>query len=414
MVMIKKSARRRTTGQKLHALNKEYEELKRKTEVNQLGMQSQLEDLQKKSGGGKAYKNVITSLTRRMKVEKKTKATEKAKIMRKIRKAETEVALLGIKDTAEKLAKEGRAMRTKIEKDPHSARYLLEQTLCEYGALAMYREARKAYEETIGKESLGMILTASGGKQTVYVWLYFKNSVDDEKEVPEVVGSMPNPKTCNVGEDYPFPTAGMYNETTKVFAPMYLYTEYLKRVVFEGMATSIPGEDLLYLRCNYLFNDTQLEKKRGLNGVVHIDFPSANQYLWEKHGHPATNILCIAGETALRFHSVTKRSTARYKKQPKTMKIHTLTPGDGVWFGWRQYHASHVTEFDPDIPGSKFFPKNDRLQVMFSSMKGDFPEKDSEDTVHLHGCDQNREMYKKAVNEVDGEYKEDDEVPLAS
>jgi len=329
---------------------------------------------------------------------RKVPAHQKAKLSKEINELKKEVALVGINDTARELKNNGIQMRKKIDTDKNSGRYLLPDIVGTFGAEAMYDEARKAYNNTLNHAESDPVITAGGGS-TFYRWIYFKSDPEDEEEEPKLVVKMPDPTIGKIGKENAFPTAGMYNVETELFCPLKLYTEYLKKIVWEGMATTKAGQNLLYLKCNYLYSSEKMRKEKVTNGVLHVDFGMDHQEKWKELGDPATHIICVDGQTPLSFSSVSRKTLEDADRDPKQAEVHTLKPGDGVWFSWRQYHASHIPEQDPEVPGSEFIGPNIRLQAMFSSIREDFPD-ESEDVVFLHGNKRNMGMYDEAEEKI--------------
>jgi hypothetical protein len=331
-------------------------------------------------------------------------AGTKRKLTEKIVQQRKKIALQGIKDTYAYLrSKKGIEMRNKIDKEKTSGMYLMRGIVGEEGAFAMFKEAVDAYNKVCKDMLEDQAITASGGS-TFYRWIYFKMDPTDKKEKPTKVVKMPNPNVSMIGEENPFPTAGMYSEATKTFCPLPLYTEYLFRIVYLGMATTIQDKHLLYLKCNYLYSYEGMEKADFRDGVLHVDFDIANQEKWKKMGDPATHILCVAGKTPLRFSSVSRKSLEETDRKPRIETEHTCAPGDGVWFSWRQYHATKVPAVDPSVKGSDLIEKNVRLQAMFSPIREDFPE-ESEEYVFLHGHKRNMDMYDEAEEAIEHNIK---------
>ena len=92
---------------------------------------------------------------------------------------------------------------------------------------------------------------------------------------------MPDPKNGPIGKDNPFPTVGMYNEKKNIFCPMPLYTRFLEKVVYHGIATVLPNQHLLYLRCNSLSSYIGQKRSNFANGTHHVDFNVDNQNKWK-------------------------------------------------------------------------------------------------------------------------------------
>jgi hypothetical protein len=134
---------------------------------------------------------------------------------------------------------------------------------------------------------------------------------------------------------------------------------------------------------------------------LHVDFDVKNQYRWEDSGYPLSTILCIKGETQLGFSSISKNGNiAESERAPKKETVVALKPGDGVLFGWKQYHATHIPKEDPNVEGSNMLGENERLQAMLSSTPLDFPE-EAEDVVHLHGNHNNITLYEESKEKLE-------------
>ena len=323
---------------------------------------------------------------------KKATSKEKSMLTSQINKSKEEVARLAIEENGKCLSKDHRDLRSKMERDPNSNKRMLDGVLCENGASAMYIEAESAFNKAGLKG--GNNLTASGGSAG-YEWIRFQDDLGNVS----TVAKLPDPADYEEGADYPFPVAGMYNSDERIFAPMPLYTQYLKKVVYEGMATTVEKKPLLYIRCNYLWNIVGREKKETKNGILHVDFDQKNQYHWDEHGYPLSTILCVNGETQLRFSSVSAWTPAESVRAPKKESVVALKPGDGVVFGWKQYHATHTPPEDEKVVGSDRLGENVRLQAMLSSIPQDFPD-EQDDVVFLHGNHENMLYYDAAEEQL--------------
>jgi hypothetical protein len=320
----------------------------------------------------------------------------KSKLTMEIKRRKKKIAELAIEENGKRLSKKERGLRMTMEMDANSNKRILQGVLCGNGASAMHSEVEGAFFKAGLK--VGYNLTASGGS-TGYVWIRFKDDQGNIKTVAELA----NPDNYEEGADYPFPTAGMYDlvNGNGIFAPMPLYTEYLKKVVYEGMATTVERKHLLYMRCNFLWTIVGRSKEEAKNGVLHVDFDVKNEYRWEDSGYPLSTILCIKGETQLRFSSVSKNgNSAVSKRAPKKETVVALKPGDGVLFGWKQYHARHIPKENPNVEGSNMLGENERLQAMLSSTPLDFPE-EVEDVVYLHGNHNNITLYEESKEKLE-------------
>jgi hypothetical protein len=284
---------------------------------------------------------------------------------------------------------EGAKMRLSIDTNKDSAKRIMEDVLGQEGAEAMWMEFKKGIQ-TINPAIFHSFI---GGGFTKYFWVYFKYSPVSETETPVKLVQLPDPSTGKLSAEKPFPTAGLFNEESKEFYPLKLYTEYLFKVLYKGYNTRVPGKNLLWLQCNYLFADERKATGNLHEGAQHSDFDTeGRKHSWDLLGHPATNILCIHGQTPLAFTSV--RKNTQHSKKLRKETVHVLSPGDAAMIGWRQFHATKLPDTEITVP-------NCRVQAMFSSSPADLNDgKTKEDTVHLHLNQDNLDRYELMRREI--------------
>jgi len=274
----------------------------------------------------------------------------------------------------------GIRLRKKMDTDKDSARMKVEDVVGQQGVRAIEREVLNAYNKLKGRNTMEVINASRGS--VCYTTLYFKRDPSDPSEEPQEIIDLSEPRSK-------FPTVGFY--WRKVFHSLPLFTLYLEEVVYKGVALALPDQPLNCLRSNYLTSYVGQKRKDHNNGSHHVDFNAARQHLWDEKGHPATNILCIKGETNLNFSSVSRAMYGDDKRKLKKGTTLKLTPGDSVWFGWRQYHATHVPE-DVDYIGS-----NIRLQCMLAPSLDDLA--NEEVTVHSNAA--NKTLYDQSTFQIE-------------
>ena len=276
----------------------------------------------------------------------------------------------------------GLRLREKLDTDKDSARMLITDLVGKEGTRAIYHEVKTAYRYMVDKKGLKMHKPFASGGSTAYCYFFFRNDRGDE---PTMMADM-----SQVGSEREFPTVGLYSR--KHFYPLPLYTLYLQHIVWKGVALAVQGQALPYMRANFLISYAGTKRKQYNDGSLHGDFDVRRQYEWDRKGHPLTNILCISGQTNLRFSTVSRaKDHGNYKQKKDTYT--TLEPGDSVWFGWRQYHASHVPE------GLLYIPINERLQCMVSSVPDDVSGS-QEDEVTLHSNPGNKKLHAKSKDDI--------------
>jgi hypothetical protein len=308
--------------------------------------------------------------------EEKALPKDKAQATKEITALRKKACIAGSIHVGNKLALGfGKSMRERMDTDKDSAKYIFEDALGHEGAMAMAAELREAIKKV---RDIYNIVPAGGS--TNYIWIQFKHDLDCKKEEPVSVVKLPDPANGPVSVDKnPFPTAGIYNKRNKRFTPLPLYTKWLQHVVYR-IATSVPNKHLLFLRCNYLYTVEGMPTEKFSDGVHHSDFVGSrsNESYWREFGHPVTNILCVSGKTPLGFSSVRKHPKIDHAV-PKKLRAetrHVLSAGDAVLLGWRQYHATKLT--DDAVTGP-----NCRVQAMLSCKAEDLEGADATVSVHM-------------------------------
>ena len=282
----------------------------------------------------------------------------------------------------------GLRVRRKMDTNKDSARMILPDLLGKEGVRAIHQEVQTAYNYMLDKKRLKMQIILASGGSTTYCYLFFKNDPNDSTEEPKMFADMSQARSK-------FPTVGFYSG--KHFYPLPMYTLYLQEIAWKGVALAVPGQPLPYMRANYLSSYANSKREDYNNGSLHGDFDVTRQHLWDTKGHPATSILCIHGETSLRFSTVSRGKEDGNHKQKKDTHV-TLNPGDSVWFGWRQYHATHVSD------ELEYIPPNQRLQCMLSSLPEDVAGT-KEEEVTLHSNPDNKQLHDMTCDEILGPKK---------